>query len=181
MLEDELLKRRFKRGSPEALSRIYEKYFDSLLTLAMGLLRHAEDAQDVVHDVFVSFARSANEFHLQGSLSGYLATSVVNRVRDRRRMDRRHGHGPDVEPALSSPEAGPAQRVIYHEQTQRLNEALAALPYDQREVIVLRLKAGMRFREIAKLQGAALTTVQSRYHYGLDRLRSLLAEDEVNP
>jgi RNA polymerase sigma-70 factor (ECF subfamily) len=181
MLEDELLKWKFKRGSPEALSRIYEKYFDSMLTLAMGLLRHAEDAQDVVHDVFVSFARSANDFSLRGSLSGYLATSVVNRVRDRLRRDRRHPDRPETEPSALSEEAGPPERVIHSEQTQRLNEALAALPYDQREVIVLRLKGDMKFREIAKLQGVPITTVQSRYQYGLDRLRSMLDEGEVNP
>jgi RNA polymerase sigma-70 factor (ECF subfamily) len=181
MLEDELLKWKFKRGSPEALSRIYEKYFDSMLTLAMGLLRRAEDAQDVVHDVFVSFARSANDFRLRGSLSGYLATSVVNRVRDRLRRDRRHAARTDTEPPALSPEAGPAEKVIRSEQKQRLNEALASLPYDQREVIVLRLKGDMKFREIAKLQGVPITTVQSRYQYGLDRLRSMLDEGEVNP
>ena len=180
MLEDELLKWKFKQGSPEALSRIYEKYFDSMLTLAMGLLRRAEDAQDVVHDVFVSFARSANDFRLRGSLRGYLATSVVNRVRDRLRQDRRHADRLDVEPPAFAPEAGPAERVIRSEQAQRLNEALASLPYDQREVIVLRLKGDMKFREIARLQGVPITTVQSRYQYGLDRLRSML-EDEVNP
>jgi RNA polymerase sigma-70 factor (ECF subfamily) len=181
MLEDELLKWKFKRGSPEALSRIYEKYFDSMLTLAMGLLRRAEDAQDVVHDVFVSFARSANDFRLRGSLSGYLATSVVNRVRDRRRQERRHAREREAEPSVLSPEADPAERVLYSEQAQRLNDALAALPYEQQEVIVLRLKAGLHFQEIAKAQGVAITTVQSRYRYALDRLRSMLGDDEVNP
>jgi RNA polymerase sigma-70 factor (ECF subfamily) len=181
MLEDELLKWKFRRGSPEALSRIYEKYFDSMLTLAMGLLRRAEDAQDIVHDVFVSFARSANDFRLRGSLSGYLATSVVNRVRDRRRQDRRRARGRESGPSVSSPEANPAERVLYSEQTQRLNEALASLPYDQQEVLMLRLKGGLRFREIAKAQGVAITTVQSRYRYALDRLRSMLDDDEVNP
>ena len=82
MLEDELLKWKFRRGSRDALARIYEKYLDSMLTLAAGLLNDASAAQDVVHDVFVSFAKSAPAFRLRGSLSGYLATSVVNRVRD---------------------------------------------------------------------------------------------------
>ncbi len=181
MLEDELLKWKFRRGSPEALSRIYAKYFDSMLTLAMGLLRQAQDAQDIVHDVFVSFARSANDFRLRGSLSGYLATSVVNRVRDRRRQEQRHARGREVEPSVSSSEANPAERVLCSEQAQRLNEALASLPYDQQEVIMLRLKGGLRFREIAKAQGVPITTVQSRYRYALDRLRSMLDDDEVNP
>ncbi len=153
MLEDELLKWKFKRGSQEALSRIYEKYFDSMLTLAMGLLRNAEDAQDVVHDVFVSFARSVNEFRLRGSLSGYLATSVVNRVRDRRRQARRHAGCVDAESFRRPREASPSERIIHSEEAQRLNDALATPPYDQREAVVLHLKGGMKFKDIAELQG----------------------------
>ena len=88
MLEDELLKWKFRRGSREALAHIYEKYLDPMLTLAVGLLNNTAQAEDVVHDVFVSFAKSAGDFRVRGSLSGYLATSVVNRVRD---YQRRHG------------------------------------------------------------------------------------------
>ena len=89
IVEDELLKWKFRRGSPEALARIYEKYLDSMLTLAMGLLNDRAAAEDVVHDVFASFARLGPGFRLRGSLGGYLATSVVNRVRDHRRRSRR--------------------------------------------------------------------------------------------
>ncbi len=89
MLEDELLKLRFRRGSREALARIYEKYVDTMLTLAVGLLNNTAEAEDVVHDVFVSFAQSAHDFRVRGSLGGYLATSVANRVRDHRRRQRR--------------------------------------------------------------------------------------------
>lgn len=91
IVEDELLKWKFRRGNPEALARIYEKYLDSMLTLAMGLLNDRAAAEDVVHDVFVSFARLGPGFRLRGRLSGYLATSVVNRVRDDRRRALR-GH-----------------------------------------------------------------------------------------
>ena len=82
MLEDEKLKWQFKCGSPQALARIYEKYVDTLLTLAMGLLNDAAEAEDVVQDVFVSFAKSSNGFTLRGNLRAYLTTAVVNRVRD---------------------------------------------------------------------------------------------------
>lgn len=58
MFEDQVLKWKFKRGSDEALTLIYEKYLNSMLTLAMGLLNDAAAAEDVVQDVFVSFAQS---------------------------------------------------------------------------------------------------------------------------
>jgi len=55
-----------------------------------------------------------------------------------------------------------------------LNNALAQLPYDQRETVILRAQGGMKFRQIAKLQCVSIKTVQSRYRIGLDKLRSLL-------
>ena len=174
MLEDELLKWKFRRGSREALARIYEKYLDSMLTLAAGLLNDVGQAQDVVHDVFVSFARSAPGFQLRGSLSGYLATSVVNRVRDyqRRRCRQVAGSSRRIEPAREL--APPDDTVIFTEQAGRLSEVIAELPEEQREVVLLRLTADMKFRDIAKLQQVSINTVQGRYRYGLDRLRSML-------
>ncbi len=174
MLEDELLKWRFRRNSREALARIYEKYLDSMLTLAAGLLNDANEAQDVVHDVFVSFARSASAFRLKGSLSGYLATSVVNRVRDRQRRRCRQVR---CRVGLAPPEnaaASPDDEVIFTEQACRLSQVLAELPEEQREVVLLRLTADMKFRDIAKVQQVSINTVQGRYRYGLDRLRSML-------
>ena len=173
MLEDELLKWQFRRGSPEALTRIYEKYLNPMLTLAVGLLNNTAEAEDVVHDVFVSFARSARDFRVRGSLGGYLATSVVNRVRDHRRRLRRQ-LGRDARCCVSTEPAGPEQKVIFTEQAARLNQAVTELPEEQREVILLRLMAGMKFRDIAKLQQTSVNTVQGRYRYGLDKLRSLL-------
>lgn len=174
MLEDEVLKWKFKRGSDEALTRVYEKYLGPMLTLAMGLLNDASAAEDVVQDVFVSFAQSRRTFRPRGSLSGYLATSVVNRVRDRKRRLRRQAArvSESVDSALES--MPPEQGVILSEQAQLLNDAVAALPDEQREVVLLRLKAEMKFRDIARLQQTTTNTVLSRYRYGLEKLRSTL-------
>ncbi|MHC4544806.1 MAG: sigma factor-like helix-turn-helix DNA-binding protein [Planctomycetota bacterium] len=57
---------------------------------------------------------------------------------------------------------------------QQLSNALAQLPYSQREAITLHLQAGMKFREIAEFQDVPTKTAQSRYRCGLDKLRSLL-------
>ena len=174
MIEDELLKWRFKCGSKDALRRIYEKYLNYLLTLAMALLHNANDAEDVVHDTFVSFAESAGNFRLKGNLRSYLATCVVNRARDKVRMKQLHTVKADETGPTGSDSSRPEQSIISTEQSQRLNYAIAQVPAEQREVIVLRLTGQMKFREIAKLQGVSVNTIQGRYRYGLDKLRSLL-------
>jgi RNA polymerase sigma-70 factor, ECF subfamily len=173
MFDDQLLKWKFKRGSDEALTLIYEKYLDSMLTLALGLLHDTAAAEDVVQDVFVAFARSRRSFQMWGSLRGYLATSVVNRARDYKRRQRRQA-GKDAELRVAPEPPGPEEAVILTEQAQLLARALAELPEEQREVVLLRLKAGLKFRDIAKLQQISINTVLSRYRYGLERLRSMV-------
>ena len=174
MIEDELLKWRFKRGSQEALRRIYEKYLNYLLTLAMALLNNASEAEDVVHDVFVSFAGATEGFKLSGSLRGYLASCVLNRARDHIRSSRRHSVAAAGANSASSDPYAPEQSVICTEESVRLNRAIAELPIDQRETIILRVKGEMKFKEIAKLQGVSVNTVQGRYRYGLNKLRLIL-------
>ena len=179
MLEDEWLKWKLRRGSRDALARAYEKYIDAMLTLAMGLLNQRAAAEDVVQDVFLSFARSAKDLRPHGSLRSYLATCVLNRVRDSRRQCLRQARR-DAGLCVSAESAGPDRTVILAEQAARLNEAVAELPEEQREVVLLRLKANLKFREIAQLQQTSINTVLGRYHYGLDRLRSQL-NGEVEP
>ncbi|MHC4112003.1 MAG: RNA polymerase sigma factor [Planctomycetota bacterium] len=174
MIEDELLKLRFKCGSRDALRRIYEKYLNSLLTLAMALLNDAGEAEDVVHDVFVSFAKGAEYFKLRGSLKSYLSTCVVNRVRDRMRANRRQAVRLEKSDLISTEANEPEQSIIYSEESRRLKHAIAELPHEQREVVVLRVKGKMKFKEIARLQGVSVNTIQGRYRYGLNKLRSIL-------
>jgi RNA polymerase sigma factor (sigma-70 family) len=174
MIEDELLKWRFKHGSKDALQRIYEKYLNHLLTLAMALLNDTGRAEDVVHDVFVSFAGSAKDFKLGGNLKSYLTTCVINRARDRIRANRRGPIQLDATESISSNLNGPDHAIICSEEAHRLNQAIAKLPDEQRGVIVLRLKGEMTFSQIAKLHNVSINTIQGRYRYGLNKLRSVL-------
>ena len=174
MLEDKLLVLKCRRGSKDAMCRIYAKHKDYLLTLAKGLLGEQAAAEDVVYDVFVRFARSARQFQLTGSLRGYLAACVSNLARDKIRSRTRQGEALNsVNPVISGSD-NPEQCVVEREELTRLRQAMSQIPYEQREAVMLHLKGGMKFREIAKLQGVSVSTIHGRYRYGLDKLRSLL-------
>jgi RNA polymerase sigma-70 factor (ECF subfamily) len=174
MIEDELLKWRFRRGSREALARIYEKYVHLLLSIALGLLNDPHEAEDVVQDVFVTFAHDAAGFGLRGSLKAYLATCVVNRARDRVRSERARQRLVDVYSTAPFGADEADRSLVYSERCERLNRALAELPYEQREVVVLKVKNGLKLKDIAKLQNVSISTVHGRYRYGIDKLRTLL-------
>jgi len=173
MLEDKLLVLKCRRGSKDAMCRVYDKYKDYLLTLAKGLLSEQAEAEDVVHDVFVAFAGSARQFQLTGSLKGYLATCVSNRARDRIRARTRQADLNSMNVSVAGSRS-PQQQAVEAEELTRLRQALRQIPYEQREAVLLHVKGGMKLREIAKLQGVSVSTVHGRYRYGLDKLRSLL-------
>jgi RNA polymerase sigma-70 factor (ECF subfamily) len=173
-MKDSFLIWRFKHGSNDALCRIYEKYEDYMLTIAVSLLNDISIAEDVVHDVFVSFAQSAEKIRLNGNLKGYLTTCVANLARDRIRARRRQPVGLDDAEPVSLDLVEPLQSLIDDEQLQRLSFAMAQLPYEQREVLALHIQGEMSFKTIAQSQNVSINTIQSRYRYGLEKLRSLL-------
>jgi len=174
VLEDRLLVWKFKRGSKDAFCRIYEKYRDDLLRSAISLLNEADAAEDIVHDVFISFIRNAEQFQLTGSLRGYLTTCVANRARNVIRAHRQQQTVRlDEARPMESNCKRPDQWVTCSEELKLLAKALAQLPYNQREAVILRVQSGMKFRQIAKSQRVPIKTVQSRYRTGLDKLRSL--------
>ena len=175
MLEDRRLLWRLKRGDKNALRLIYEAYQGDLLTLAANLLHDPATAEDVVQDVFISLVRSVPRLELRRTLRAYLATAVANRVKDHYRRKPR-ASVVSLEDAGHVPASGdgPVQMVIDDEDIQKLRSAVAGLPYEQREVIMLRVHTGLKFRQIAKHQNTSIKTALSRYQYGLNKLRSVL-------
>ncbi len=172
-IADRWLIRRFNAGDTQALRRIYEKYRPDLLSVARALLRDSDAAEDVLHDVVISFASHAGRFELKGSLKGYLAICVANRARNVNRQ--RHRPDPLDEVRCHRPQPENAcQAASDAEQRQIVTSAMEQLSEEQREVIALHVLSGMRFREIAHQKGESINTVQSRYRYGLQKLRSLL-------
>jgi len=178
-MEDKQLIWKLKKGSNEALCRIYEKYEEHLLASAISLLYDVGSAEDVVHDVFVSFAQSADKLKLDGNLKGYLTRCVVNLARDKIRAIQRHRIGLNEANPVGPDIQQPSQAVIQNEELYRLSQAMGSLPYEQRETIVLHLRGEMTFKAIAKSQCVSINTVCSRYRYGLDKLRSLLNSEVI--
>jgi RNA polymerase sigma-70 factor (ECF subfamily) len=175
MIEDKLLIWKFKRGSSDALRRIYKKYKNNLLKIASGLSNDTAAAEDIVHDCFVSLAQSPEKLRVNGNLRSYLATCVANRARNAN-LARQRCETPGLNEAASavSDSKRPEQWIIANERLKMVNSALARIPYEQREVIILHLHGGIKFKTIAESQNVSINTVLSRYRYGLEKLRSIL-------
>jgi RNA polymerase sigma-70 factor (ECF subfamily) len=174
MFEDKWLLWKLKQGSSDALCRIYKKYKNNMLALAIALSNNKTVAEDIVHDCFVSFAQSANKLQLRDSLKSYLSTSVANRVRNLGRDKIKSALDVEDMEIAGAASNQPDRLAMSNERAGKINSALTQLPYEQREVIILHFQSRLTFKEIAKSQNVSVNTIQSRYRYGIDKLRSIL-------
>ncbi len=69
---------------------------------------------------------------------------------------------------------GPESGMKLEELSAQITDALAQLPDEQREVVVLKVNGGLKFRQVAAFQEITLSAAQARYGYGIDKLRSIL-------
>ena len=167
IVEDKILIWKFNRGSKDALRRIYEKYKDEMLGLAITLLRDKSVAEDIVHDVFVSFARTTGNYHLSGTLKGYLSTCVANRARDRNRLRSGSDAGLDiVKKVYSHPQAlGQCRSFLKH-----LNVVLIP-SYDTAGSVKMIKESGLT-------DSAAIASARAAEIYGM---KVIAREIEDNP
>jgi len=174
MFEDQRLLSRLRAGDKDALRRIYEKYIDDLLRVATSLLTDIQSAEDCLHDVFVNFAGTVNGSMIHSNLKSYLISCVANSARDQLRSKARQSTFQPERLYSQSVSTSPSKQIIDAEESARVFEALAELPYQQREVFVLHIQGQMKFREIAGLLGLSINSVQSRYRYAIEKLQAIL-------
>jgi RNA polymerase sigma-70 factor (ECF subfamily) len=174
ILKDRRLVHRLSRADPDALRRIYNRYKDDLLTVAMALLADPDAAEDCVHDVFVHFAGAPADMRANRNLRGYLMRCVANRAKNLLKRQQLQPDRQMDEQDNASDRDCPEGRLIVSEESMRVFEAMARLPAEQREVVSMHILGQMKFREIAEQLELPINTVQSRYRYGIEKLRTFL-------
>lgn len=174
VLKDKRLVYRLSRADPDALHQIYNRYKNDLFTVAMALLADPDAAEDCVHDVFVHFAGAPADMRASRNLRGYLMRCVANRAKNLLKRRQLPPGAESDEQDCTSEQDYPDNRLIVSEESMRIFQAMAKLPAEQREVVGLHIHGRMKFREIAKQLDISINTVQSRYRYGIEKLRTFL-------
>lgn len=177
MLEDKILVWRLNRGQKNVLRDIYEKYKHELVTLSAALLNNKEAAEDMVHDVFLRLINSNGSLKIKTNLKGYLMTAVANTARNKNRSASVR-QTVEIKDELVQDEqsSNPESSAIFCDDKKHLISALNQLPYEQKEVILLRIYSRLTFKTIAQSLNESINTVQGRYRYGLNKLRSIFME-----
>ena len=158
------LVRATQRGSAEAFAELFRRHWPRAHRAAWLVVHDASAAEDVAQEAFLAAVRSLDRFDRRRPFGPWLHRIVVNRAIDyaRARELRREVADAGIEPAVVDRADAPGDDVL---------AALAALPPDQRAVIVMRHLLGFTPGEIASALGLPRGTVNSRLRRGLDGLQ----------
>jgi len=173
---------RLAAGDLDAASAVYDRYAGTLLALAIRIVRDRAEAEDVVHDAFVTMSDRAAQYSAdRGSVVAWLVTLVRNLSIDRtRRRERRGGilrrvAAVDVRPTTPDPEQLLSDAIAF----DRVRRALATLPDIQRHTLEVAFFEGLSYPEIAEQEGVPLGTIKSRAARALASLRGALDAEKV--
>lgn len=184
VLSDTELVRRLPDADGAAFAEIYRRFGRLCYSLARRICADDELAEDVVHEVFQALWRDPRSFDpARATFATWLLSLTQHEAVDAVRRNGTARQGMTAEPGAAQEcppvaDTGPAPPARFA--AGQVRAALDLLPGEQRQVLVGAYFGGHTLREIAAFTGTPLNTVRSRLFNGVQRLRSLLA-DQLGP
>lgn len=167
---DRVLLNRLAVGEREALADLYDCHADRLFGHTLAITRNRADAEDLVQAIFVKIAALGSGAARIRHPARYLHRAVRSGAIDLIRRRAVRGESAEDPAWLEASPSGSASGIDH----LAVRQALARLPVEQREVVVLHLVDGFSFREIGHATGVATFTAASRYRIALARMRPVL-------
>ena len=159
-------------GDMDALRRLYDAVGDQVYGFALSLVRHPQDAEDVLQETFVRIHAYAPQYRPQGKPLAWIFTIARHLALDKLRQRGR------TQPLPESTDIIDLCDITNADHRLLLDSLLNHLSEEDRQILILHAVVGMKHREIAAVMEMPLGTVLSRYRRALDRLKSIAKEDD---
>ncbi len=175
MQESELI-RRAQDGDRDAMEELLNTWYTPIFAYVYKNTGRYHLAKDLTQEALIKTVLALNRYRPRAPFKSWLFAIVSNHLKNYYRTLSRH---PDPDPL---DEDAPAANTAFARSEQRgdIGAALARLPPEQREALVLRFYHGFSMREIAAVTGARETTVKARVRYGLEKMKQELEGYDVN-
>lgn len=157
------------RGDQEALAQLYHRTRTAVFGLALSYLKNRHDAEDVTQDTFVRAWENAPSYRPQGKPMAWLLTIARNLSLMKLREKDRTESLPEEDWALPGPDD-----ALTAEDRTVLSAAMSVLEDEEQRIVLLHAVTGLKHREIAESLSLPLSTVLSKYHRALKKLRRKL-------
>lgn len=166
------------RLEPAAVDAFVRETIHHVHSLLYRMLSHKEEVEDLVQDVYIRAWKALPAYRGDASPMTWLYRIAINAGRDaiaRRQVDRKRTVSePDDVIELRPAAHDPQRDMLTREENAALEAAIAELPEDRREIILLADIEGMSMEEIARVLDAPQGTVKSRLHRARETLRELV-------
>jgi RNA polymerase sigma-70 factor (ECF subfamily) len=182
---DEDLVAAFQGGDTSAFDLLVVRWDRRLRAALYRLVGSHDEARDLTQEAFLKAYRAMGTFKLEARFSSWLYQIALNAARDRlrRRRTRADVSLDSIEETADRPLGRPDRTAFELVESRDLSRlvaaAVAALPDEQREVVVLKEYQGLTFAEIAEALGVPLSTVKTRLYRGLGQLRLRLERQGI--
>ena len=172
---------RIALGNRDALSQLYYEVKSAVFGFALSILKNAQDAEDVLHDCFISIHNSASSYHSAGKPMAWIMTITRNLCYMKLRADARHRERHVDIPDEDWDSHTELSTTLSNEDRMIIAECLGGLGEEERQIVVLHAVSGMKHREIAAMLELPLPTVLSKYHRALKKMKEYFERgDEQN-
>jgi len=184
---DELLLRRAQSGDPEAFERLMEPLEQLVWRVCWHYTGNREAAEDCGQEAMIRIWRNLANYRGDCALESWVYRIAANCCMDwlrKKKRDRSVSMEPLAEQGFDPADEAPGteEQAVAKDERQRLREAVALLPDDQREALVLTQLERVSYEEAAKVLGVSEGTVKSRVNRAKARLKEILsAERELSP
>ena len=185
-LPDEELIALFKKGELLALEVLIKRHKDRIFTSIYVMVKDRYLAEDLFQDLFIKIIeifkagkyKEENKFeHWALRIAHNLCVDHFRKVKIRPVI--RTSEGVDVFEILVFEESNAEDKMMKIQSSERIMKLVCQLPEDQREIIILRHFADLKFREIAKILDCSVNTALGRMRYALLNLRKMIDEKQI--
>jgi RNA polymerase sigma-70 factor, ECF subfamily len=182
--DDERLISLITQSREEALAQLYERYNRLVFSLALAVVNDRETAEEITLDVFTRVWQKAGSYRSdQAKVSTWLTHIARHHAIDvlRRRSVRPDQYAVDWDDAIPdhvSPEHNPQEFAELSQQRERVQSALAQLPEEQKQALLLAYFSGYTQHQIADKLQQPLGTIKTRLRLAMQKLRDFLREEQ---
>ena len=179
--EERALIAALKTHDRKAFEKMYKQHYRQLFALAYRYVGQAPVAEEIVHDVFLTIWKIAEQLNVQHSIKSYLSRAVINSSLNFIKKEKiNNGKQNAYLVVESDPETENEQRDKKESLLNSLEDAMAILPPKCREVMYLSRFGKLKQQEIAKQMNISIKTVKNHLTYGFQKLRELLEKQQQN-